>query len=62
VISPSQGLYHTGQHKYSKTHKHINIHVSSRIRIYYHGIRASEDSSCLRLLGYRYRLLRYKKV
>jgi hypothetical protein len=22
VISPSQGLYHTGQHKHRKTHKH----------------------------------------
>jgi hypothetical protein len=36
-----------------KTHKHINIHASSRIRTYDHGIRASEDSSCLRSLGYR---------
>jgi hypothetical protein len=40
VISPSQGLYHTGQHKHWKTQKHINFHASSRIRIYGHGIRA----------------------
>jgi hypothetical protein len=55
VISQSQGLYlYTGQHKHRKTHKHINIHASSRIRTYDHGgIRASEDSSCLRPLCYR---------
>jgi hypothetical protein len=54
VISPSQGLYlYTGEHKHRKTHKHINIHPSSRIRTYDHGIRASEDSSCLRPLDYR---------
>jgi hypothetical protein len=56
VISPSQGLYHTGQHKHRKTHKHMNIHASSGIRTYDHGIRASEDSSCLRPLFYRDRL------
>jgi hypothetical protein len=59
-ISPSQGLYlYTGQHKHRKTHKHINIHASSRIQTYDHGIRASEDSSCLRPLGYRDRWLLY---
>jgi hypothetical protein len=53
VISPSQGLYlHTGQHKH-RINAHTNIHASSRIRTYDPSVRASEDSSCLRPLGYR---------
>jgi hypothetical protein len=52
VISPSQGLYlYTGQHKHRiNVHKHPCL---SRIRTYDPGVRASEDSSRLRQLGYR---------
>jgi hypothetical protein len=42
-------------HRTTQTQKNaqtINIHASSRIRTYDHGIRVSEDSSCLRRLGY----------
>jgi hypothetical protein len=49
VIGPSQDLYlNTGQHKHTP-----NIHDLSGIRTHDHGLRASEDSSCLRTLGYR---------
>jgi hypothetical protein len=34
-----------------------NIHALSGIRTHDHGLRASEDSSCLRTLGYRGRLI-----
>jgi hypothetical protein len=54
VISSSQGLY-----LYTKTHIHTqtpNIHFLSWIRTYGPGLRASEDSACLRPLGYRDRL------
>jgi hypothetical protein len=52
VISSSQGLYlNTGQHI------HIpNIHALCGIRTHDPGFRASEDSTCLRPLGYRDRL------
>jgi hypothetical protein len=51
VISSSQGLYlNTGHHK----HIHIpNIHALCGIRTHDPGFRASEDSTCLRPLGYR---------
>jgi hypothetical protein len=54
VISSSLGLYllNTGQHK------HIpNIHALCVIRTHDPGFRASEDSTCLRPLGYRDRLI-----
>jgi hypothetical protein len=54
VISSSQGLY-----LYTNTEKHtliLNIHALSGIRTHDHGFRASEDSACLRPLGYRDRL------
>jgi hypothetical protein len=44
------------KHRTAQTHnKHIytpNIHVLSGIRTHDHGLRASENSLCLRLLGY----------
>jgi hypothetical protein len=44
-------------HKHRKIHTHtsqtLNIHAQSGIRNDGPGVRASEDSSCLRLLGYR---------
>jgi hypothetical protein len=57
VISSLEGLYrNTGQHKHRiNTYTHTpNIHALSGIRTHYHSIRATEDSSCLRPLGYRY--------
>jgi hypothetical protein len=52
-ISPSQGLYlHTGQHKHRINVRTPNIHARGGIRIHDHG-GASENSSCLRPLGYR---------
>jgi hypothetical protein len=58
VIGSSQGLYlNTGQQEHRKTHTHTpNIHALSGIRTHDHGLRASEDSSCLRPLGYCDRL------
>jgi hypothetical protein len=55
VISSSQGLYlNTGQHKHRKTHTHTsNIHSLTGIRTHDPGLRASEDSTCPRPLGYR---------
>jgi hypothetical protein len=54
VISSSQSLYlNTGQHKYRKTHIHTKHHALSGIRTHDHSVRASEDSSCFRALGYR---------
>jgi hypothetical protein len=54
VISSSEDLYlNTGQHK----HKHIpNIHVLCGIRTHDTGFLVSEDSTCIRPLGYRGRL------
>jgi hypothetical protein len=50
VISSSQGLYlNIGPHTQ-------NIHALSEIRTHDPGFRASEDSTCLRQLGYRDRL------
>jgi hypothetical protein len=48
------------KHRTARTqNKHVytpNIHDLSGIRIHDHSVRASEDSSCLRPLGYRDRL------
>jgi hypothetical protein len=56
VISSSQGLYlYTNTEK--RTHiQTLNIHALSEIRTHGPGFRASEDSACLRSLGYRDRL------
>jgi hypothetical protein len=54
VISSSQGLLPV--HKHRKTHTYtqtLNIHALGVIRTHDPGIRASEDSACLRPLGYR---------
>jgi hypothetical protein len=58
VISPSQGLYlNTLQHKQNK-HIHIpNIHALCGIRNHDLAFQTSEDSTCLRALGYRDRLI-----
>jgi hypothetical protein len=57
VISSSQDLYlNRGQ---TKQNKHIhtpNIHTLSGIRTHDPSVRESEDSSCLRTLGYCDRL------
>jgi hypothetical protein len=53
VIGPSQGLYlNTGQHKHRINAHTTSIHSRSWIRTHDHSVRASEDSSCLRPLGY----------
>jgi hypothetical protein len=53
VISSSQGLY-----LYTNTEKRTpNIHALSEIRTHDPGFLASEDSTCLRPLGYRDRLI-----
>jgi hypothetical protein len=45
---------YTGQHTHRiNVHIHINIHSSSRILTFHPVIQASQDSSCLRPLGYR---------
>jgi hypothetical protein len=56
VISSLRGLYlYTNTEK--PTHnKTLNIHALSGIRTHGPGVRASEDSSCLRPRGYRDRL------
>jgi hypothetical protein len=54
VISSSQGLY-----LYTNTEKHthtLNIHALGGIGTNDPGFRASEDSACLRPLGYRDRI------
>jgi hypothetical protein len=57
VISSSQGLYlNTGKHKQNNHIDTPNIHALGGIRIHDLGFRASEDSACLRPLGYRDRL------
>jgi hypothetical protein len=55
VISSSQGLYlYTNKEKRTHTHTQtLNIHAQSGIRTHDPGFRASEDSECLRPLGYR---------
>jgi hypothetical protein len=57
VISSPQGLYLiTGQ---QNKHIHIpNIHALCRIRNHDPGFQASEDSACLRPLGYRDRKIK----
>jgi hypothetical protein len=51
-ISPSQGRYlHAGQHKH-RINVHTDIHALSGIRNHDPGVRASEDSSCLRPRGH----------
>jgi hypothetical protein len=53
VISSSQSLYlYTNTEKHTHTHT-LNIHALSGIRNHDPGFRASEDSACLRPLGYR---------
>jgi hypothetical protein len=47
---------HTHTHTYTYTYT-PNIHDLSGIRTHDHGLQASEDSSCLRPLGYRNRLV-----
>jgi hypothetical protein len=47
--------YMTTQTQNKRTHT-ANIHARNGIRIHDHGLRASEDSSCLTPLGYRDRL------
>jgi hypothetical protein len=54
VISSSSYLHRATQTQ----NKHINIHASSRIRIYDPGVPATQDSSRLRRLGYRDRRVR----
>jgi hypothetical protein len=56
VIAPTQGLYlhRTTQHRETQTH----IHAPSRIQTCDPNIRATEDSTCLRPLGYWDRLVR----
>jgi hypothetical protein len=52
VISPSQGRYlSTGQYKH-RIKTHTDIHALCGIRTYDPSVRASEDISCLRPLGY----------
>jgi hypothetical protein len=52
VISSSQGLYlYTNTEK--RTHNTNTIHSLIGIRTHGPNVRASEDSSCLRPLGYR---------
>jgi hypothetical protein len=59
VISSSQGLYlNTGQHKHRINTHTPNIHALYGIRIHDSSFRASEDSLCLRPLGYCDRLRR----
>jgi hypothetical protein len=54
VICPLQGFYlNTGQHKHRINTHTPNIHALSGIGTHEHSVRASEDSSCLRPLGYR---------
>jgi hypothetical protein len=54
VMGLSQGLYlSTGQHKHRINTHTPNIHARSGTRTHDHRDRATEDSSCLRLLGYR---------
>jgi hypothetical protein len=57
VISSSQDLYlNTEQHKQNKHIHTPNIHAFCGIRTHDPSVRTSEDSSCLRPLGYRDRL------
>jgi hypothetical protein len=63
VISSSQGLYlNSGHHKQNKHIYTPNIHSLSGIRNHDHSVSPSKDSSCLRPLGYRDRLIIIGKV
>jgi hypothetical protein len=53
VISSSQGLYLYTNTENVHTTQALNIHAQSGIQNHGPGVRASEDSSCLRPLGYR---------
>jgi hypothetical protein len=60
-ISSSQGLYLYSNRK-KRTHKPtLNIHALSGIGTDGLGVRASEDSSCLRPLGYRDRQIEWER-
>jgi hypothetical protein len=67
VGGPSQGFcLNTGQHEHirnARTYTHTpNIHALSGIPTHEPSVRASEDSSCLRPLGYRDRPYVYNGV
>jgi hypothetical protein len=54
----------TCKQKHRKTHKYtqiLNIHALSEIRTHDPSFRASEDSACLRPLGYSDRLRSYRE-
>jgi hypothetical protein len=53
VISSSQGLYLYTNTEKTHTTQTQNIHAPTGIRNHGPGFHASEDSSCLRPLGYR---------
>jgi hypothetical protein len=54
VISSSQGLHlYTNTEKCTHTTQTLNMYSLSGIRTHGPGVRASEDSSCFRPLGYR---------
>jgi hypothetical protein len=60
VISSSQGLYlNTGNPNTEKRTHTSNIHALIGTRTHDPGLRASEDSTCLRPLGYRDRQYNY---
>jgi hypothetical protein len=60
VIGPTQGLYlhRTTQHRETQTH----THAPSRIRTCDLNIRATDDRTCLRPLGYWDRLLAFMEL
>jgi hypothetical protein len=59
VIGQSQGLYlNTGHHKHRINAHTPNIHAPSGIGTHGRGVRANEEISCLRPLGYRDRRMR----
>jgi hypothetical protein len=54
VVSSTQGLYlNTRQHKHRKCGHMLDIHAQGRIGTRNYSLRAIEDCSCLRRLGYR---------
>jgi hypothetical protein len=58
VINPSQGRYMYRNTENARTYKQaLNIYALSGVRTHNAGFRASEDSTCLRPLGYRHRLI-----
>jgi hypothetical protein len=64
VISSSQVLYlNKRQHKHTEKRTHTsNIHALIGIRTHDPGLRASEDSTCLRPLGYRDRQILHTEI